>query len=73
MIIVFAVTDPAAGKKGMSGSVPRDTPGYEVIRGGRRKVGLHASDTCQIALTDVRIHESLRLRCRRRRFKNRLG
>ncbi|WP_168397661.1 acyl-CoA dehydrogenase family protein [Acinetobacter indicus] len=61
MIIVFAVTDPTAGKKGMSAFlVPRDTPGYEVIR-VENKLGLHASDTCQIALTDVRIHESLRL------------
>lgn len=61
MIIVFAVTDPSAGKKGMSAFlVPRDTPGYEVIR-VEEKLGLHASDTCQIALTDVRIHESLRL------------
>lgn len=61
MIIVFAVTDPTAGKKGMSAFlVPRDTPGYEVIR-VEEKLGLHASDTCQIALTDVRIHESLRL------------
>ncbi|HJF26713.1 MAG TPA: acyl-CoA dehydrogenase family protein [Acinetobacter lwoffii] len=61
MIIVFAVTDPDAGKKGMSAFlIPRDTPGYEVIR-VEEKLGLHASDTCQIALTDVRIHESLRL------------
>ena len=61
MIIVFAVTDPSAGKKGISAFlVPRDTPGYEVIR-IEEKLGLHASDTCQIALTDVRIHQSLRL------------
>lgn len=61
VIIVFAVTDPTAGKKGMSAFlVPRDTEGYEVIR-VEEKLGLHASDTCQIALTDVRIHESLRL------------
>ncbi|WP_180191023.1 acyl-CoA dehydrogenase family protein [Acinetobacter sp. YH01006] len=61
MIIVFAVTDPSAEKKGMSAFlIPRDTPGYEVIR-VEEKLGLHASDTCQIALTDVRIHESLRL------------
>ncbi len=61
VIIVFAVTDPSLGKKGMSAFlVPRDTPGYEVIR-VEEKLGLHASDTCQIALTDVRIHESLRL------------
>ncbi len=61
VIIVFAVTDPSAGKKGISAFlVPRDTPGYEVIR-MEEKLGLHASDTCQIALTDVRVHESLRL------------
>lgn len=61
VIIVFAVTDPSAGKKGMTAFlVPRDTPGYEVIR-VEEKLGLHASDTCQIALTDVRIHKSLRL------------
>lgn len=61
VIIVFAVTDPSAGKKGISAFlVPRDSAGYEVIR-IEEKLGLHASDTCQIALTDVRIHESLRL------------
>ncbi len=61
VIIVFAVTDPSAGKKGISAFlVPRNTPGYEVIR-VEEKLGLHASDTCQIALTDMRIHESLRL------------
>ena len=61
VIIVFAVTDPAAGKKGMSAFlVPRNTPGYEVIR-VEEKLGLHASDTCQIALTDVRLHKSMLL------------
>ncbi|EHU1405232.1 acyl-CoA dehydrogenase family protein [Acinetobacter baumannii] len=61
VIIVFAVTDPSAGKKGISAFlVPRETPGYEVIR-VEEKLGLHASDTCQIALTDVRIHKSLKL------------
>lgn len=61
VIIVFAVTDPSAGKKGMSAFlIPRDTAGYDVIR-VEEKLGLHASDTCQIALTDVRVHESLRL------------
>ncbi|MDB0328398.1 acyl-CoA dehydrogenase, partial [Acinetobacter baumannii] len=49
VIIVFAVTDPSAGKKGISAFlVPRETPGYEVIR-VEEKLGLHASDTCQIA------------------------
>lgn len=61
VIIVFAVTDPSAGKKGMSAFlVPRESVGYEVIR-VEEKLGLHASDTCQIALTDVRLHKSMML------------
>ena len=61
VIIVFFFSVPSAGKKGISAFlVPRDSAGYEVIR-IEEKLGLHASDTCQIALTDVRIHESLRL------------
>lgn len=61
VIIVFAVTDPSAGKKGMSAFlVPRESVGYEVIR-VEEKLGLHASDTCQIALTEVRLHKSMML------------
>jgi alkylation response protein AidB-like acyl-CoA dehydrogenase len=45
MVIVFAVTDPAAGKRGISAFlVPTDTPGYQVVR-VEHKLGLHASDT----------------------------
>jgi alkylation response protein AidB-like acyl-CoA dehydrogenase len=61
VIIVFAVTDPDAGKKGISAFiVPTDTPGYEVVR-VEEKLGLHSSDTCQIAFTDMRISADLRL------------
>ncbi|HTO32810.1 MAG TPA: acyl-CoA dehydrogenase family protein [Pararhizobium sp.] len=61
VIIVFAVTDPDAGKKGITAFiVPTDTPGYEVIR-VEHKLGLHSSDTCQIAFTDMRIPADLRL------------
>lgn len=61
VVIVFAVTDPDAGKKGISAFiVPTDTPGYEVIR-VEEKLGLHSSDTCQIAFTDMRVPASLRL------------
>lgn len=61
MIIVFAVTDPEAGKKGISAFiVPTDTPGYEVIR-VEEKLGLHSTDTCQIAFSDMRIPVELRL------------
>ncbi|CAN7617999.1 acyl-CoA dehydrogenase family protein [Pararhizobium sp. LjRoot238] len=61
VIIVFAVTDPNAGKKGITAFiVPTDTPGYEVVR-VEHKLGLHSSDTCQIAFTDMRIPADLRL------------
>jgi butyryl-CoA dehydrogenase len=61
MIIVFAVTDPDAGKRGITAFiVPTDTPGYEVVR-VEHKLGLHSSDTCQIAFTNMRIPADLRL------------
>ena len=61
VIIVFAVTDPDAGKKGISAFiVPTDTPGYEVVR-VEEKLGLHASDTCQIAFSDMAVPAALRL------------
>ncbi|MBY5718212.1 acyl-CoA dehydrogenase [Rhizobium leguminosarum] len=61
VIIVFALTDPDAGKKGITAFiVPTNTPGYEVIR-VEEKLGLHASDTCQIAFNSMRIPAELRL------------
>ena len=55
MIIVFAVTDKNAGKRGISAFiVPTDTPGYEVVR-VEDKLGLNCTDTCQLAFTDMRI------------------
>ncbi len=61
VIIVFAVTDPDAGKKGITAFiVPTDTPGYEVIR-VEEKLGLHSSDTCQIAFNNMRIPAEFRL------------
>ncbi|MCW8282214.1 MULTISPECIES: acyl-CoA dehydrogenase family protein [Agrobacterium] len=61
VVIVFAVTDAAAGKKGISAFiVPTDTPGYEVIR-VEEKLGLHSSDTCQIAFKGMAIPADLRL------------
>jgi alkylation response protein AidB-like acyl-CoA dehydrogenase len=61
VIIVFAVTDPDAGKRGISAFiVPTDTPGYEVVR-VEDKLGQHSSDTCQLAFNDMRLPASLRL------------
>ena len=59
--IVFAVTDPSAGKKGLSAFiVPTDSPGWVVAR-VEDKLGQHASDTCQIILDDLRIPAENRL------------
>ena len=55
LLIVFAVTDKAAGKKGISAFiVETDTPGFEVVR-VERKLGIHSSDTAQIAFENMRI------------------
>lgn len=61
VIIVFAVTDPQAGKKGISAFiVPTDTPGYEVLS-VEHKLGQHASDTCALAFNDMRVPVDNRL------------
>ncbi|WP_044562372.1 acyl-CoA dehydrogenase [Azospirillum sp. B4] len=53
--LVFAVTDPAAGKKGISAFlVPTDTPGYTVAR-LEHKLGQRCSDTAQIVFDGVRV------------------
>ena len=61
LAIVFAVTNPEAGKKGISAFlVPTDLPGYDVVR-VEDKLGQHASDTCSLAFDKVRVPASLRL------------
>jgi alkylation response protein AidB-like acyl-CoA dehydrogenase len=53
--IVMAVTDKAAGKRGISAFlVPTNTPGYIVAR-LEDKLGQHSSDTAQIVFEDCRI------------------
>ena len=53
--IVMAVTDKAAGKKGISAFVvPTNTAGYTVAR-LEDKMGQHASDTAQIVFDDCRV------------------
>lgn len=55
VIITFAVTDPSAGKKGISAFiVETDTPGYEVMT-VEKKLGLMSSDTCALSFTDMRV------------------
>jgi alkylation response protein AidB-like acyl-CoA dehydrogenase len=55
--IVFAVTDPELGKKGLSAFiVPSDSPGFIVDR-PEHKLGIKASDTCAITLDNCTISE----------------
>ncbi len=59
--IVMAVTDKAAGKKGISAFlVPTTTPGYVVAR-LEDKMGQHASDTAQIVFDKCRVPAANRL------------
>jgi alkylation response protein AidB-like acyl-CoA dehydrogenase len=53
--IIFAVTDPDAGKKGMSAFVvPMDTPGFSIAK-SEEKLGQKALDTSQINFDDMRV------------------
>jgi alkylation response protein AidB-like acyl-CoA dehydrogenase len=53
--IVFAVTDPDAGKRGISAFVVRtDAPGYTVAK-TEDKLGQKASDTCSIMFDDMEV------------------
>ena len=53
--LVFAATDPDAGKRGISAFiVETDNPGYVVDR-VENKLGQRASDTCQISFQEMRL------------------
>jgi alkylation response protein AidB-like acyl-CoA dehydrogenase len=59
--IVFAVTDPERGRKGISAFiVPTDTPGYRVAR-LEHKLGQRASDTAQLVFEDMELTPDLML------------
>ena len=59
--VVFAVTDPAARKRGISAFlIPTDTPGFKVTR-LETKLGQHASDTAHIVLENCRVPLEARL------------
>ena len=59
--IVFAVTDPEAGKRGISAFiVPTNTPGYKVAS-IENKLGQHLSDTAQIVFEDMELSPDLLL------------
>jgi hypothetical protein len=55
--IVFAVTDPDRGKRGLSAFiVPTSTPGFNVGK-PESKLGIRASDTCPISFDDCAVPE----------------
>jgi alkylation response protein AidB-like acyl-CoA dehydrogenase len=57
LAIVFAVTDPEQGKRGISAFlVPTDTPGFVVSR-IESKLGIRASDTCAITFEDCAVSQ----------------
>jgi alkylation response protein AidB-like acyl-CoA dehydrogenase len=59
--IVFAVTDPDAGRRGISAFiVPTSTPGYRVAR-LEKKLGQRASDTAQLVFEDMELTPDLLL------------
>ncbi len=73
LLIVIAVTDPAAGKKGLSAFlVPTDTPGYLVER-LENKIGQHSSDTAQIRFEGCRIPLEQRIGAEGEGYKIALG
>ena len=61
VVLAIALTDPAAGRRGMSAFlVPTETPGFLVDK-VERKMGQIASDTAAIRFDDVVVPEDARL------------
>jgi len=60
-VVMFAVTDPEAGKHGISCFVVSpDTPGFTVAK-LEEKLGQKASDTCQLAFDSMEVPEEQRI------------
>jgi alkylation response protein AidB-like acyl-CoA dehydrogenase len=59
--VLFAVTDPSAGKRGLSAFVvAKDTPGYVVAR-VEEKLGQKASETCALSFEAMEVPEDQRI------------
>src|SRR5436190_21687940 len=61
LALVFAVTEPEAGRRGISAFlVPTDSAGYKVAR-LEKKLGQRASDTAQLVFEDIQLTPDLML------------
>jgi butyryl-CoA dehydrogenase len=61
VVVIFARTNSAGGEKGISAFIaPTSATGYVVLR-VESKLGQRASDTCEIALNDMRVPVENRL------------
>ncbi|HOY79940.1 MAG TPA: acyl-CoA dehydrogenase family protein [Hyphomonadaceae bacterium] len=61
LTIVFAATDPSAGKKGLTAFlVPAGRPGF-LVGAREKKLGQLAADTCSLTFDDVLVEDGLRL------------
>ena len=59
--VFFAVTDPHAGKRGLTAFVvDKSSPGYVIAR-REEKLGLKASETCALSFEDLEIPEDQRI------------
>ena len=59
--VLFAVTDPSAGKKGLSCFVvDKSMPGFSVAK-KEEKLGQKASDTCALSFQDMEVSEDQRI------------
>ena len=61
VVMVFAVTDPGLGKKGISAFLlPTDRPGY-IVDKVEKKMGQGASDTCALRFDEIFLEDELML------------
>ncbi|MBN4054387.1 acyl-CoA dehydrogenase [Nitrospira defluvii] len=67
--IVYAVTDPSLGKKGISAFImDTATPGF-IVSKTEEKMGLHGSDTAEIVFQDCRVPKENLLGTKNKGFK----
>ena len=72
-LVFFAVTDPGAGKRGLSAFIiDKSHPGFAVAR-TEEKLGQKASDTCALTFEDMEVPEDQRIGAEGEGYKNALS